>query len=199
MVSPAAVTSVASRYHFANGWWGDQGATSQCTAYSLLHFMEDGPVTHHGPNPLEAPAAVYAAIQAIDRAEGRDYGVDGGATMLAQCKAALGRKWFGEYRWGYTLDELITAVLTAGPVLVGTNWYTGMFDPDDSDRVRVSGSLAGGHAYLINGVNRTTGLFRLKNSWGRTWARRGHAYLSFDDMARLILEDGEVVLARELP
>lgn len=199
LVRSADTIPINSRYWYGNGFWGDQGATSECTAYSLVHYMEDGPITHAGPTPLAHPSVVYREIQAIDRAEGRDYGVDGGATMLAQCKAALARKWIGEYRWGYTLDELVAAVLTSGPVIVGTNWYDGMFTPDVSARVRVTGSIAGGHAYVINGVNRLTKYFRLKNSWSRSWGAKGYAYISFADMARLILEDGEIVLARELP
>ena len=58
--------------------------------------------------------------------------------------------------------------------------------------------LAMGHAIVCNGVNTTTGLVRLKNSWGTSWGREGHAYLSFADLERLIAEDGEVVLPREL-
>src|SRR5690349_10278111 len=76
--------TITQRYWNDSAWHGDQGATSQCTAYSLLHFMADGPVTHRGANPMTAPDALYRLIQSVDRSEGRDYGPDGGATMLAQ-------------------------------------------------------------------------------------------------------------------
>jgi C1A family cysteine protease len=39
----------------------------------------------------------------------------------------------------------------------------------------------------------------LKQSWGREWGKRGHAYLPFEDLERLIAEDGDVCCFRELP
>ena len=46
--------------------------------------------------------------------------------------------------------------LNVGPVVVGTNWYYGMFYPDTTGLIKIRGGLAGGHAYVINGVD--TGL-----------------------------------------
>jgi hypothetical protein len=190
--------AITQRYWNDTAWHGDQGATSQCTAYSLLHYMADGPITHRSANPVSTPDATYRLIQSIDRSEGRDYGVDGGATMLAQSKAAVSVGWYGEYRWGYTVDECVRALLTSGPVILGINWYTGMFDPLPSGRLSVTGSLAGGHAIVANGVNTVQETVRLKNSWGRDWGSSGHATLSFADLNRLSAEDGEVVLPREM-
>jgi hypothetical protein len=189
--------TITMRYWNDSAIWLDQGATSQCTAYSLLHYMADGPVTHRA-NPLAMPRTVYEVIQAIDRSEGRDYGEDGGATMLAQSKAALSLGWYGEYRWGYTLDELIRALLLVGPVLLGTNWYDGQMNTDLAGRVHVTGRIVGGHAYVVNGVNTIRETVRIKNSWSRQWGANGHATMSFADLNRLIAEDGEVVLPREL-
>jgi hypothetical protein len=41
-------TPRVSRYWNANGWWGDQGTTSQCTIFAWLHVEHDGPITHRG-------------------------------------------------------------------------------------------------------------------------------------------------------
>jgi C1A family cysteine protease len=101
------------------------------------------------------------------------------------------------YLWTYDINVLINTVLTKGPVVVGTKWYSSMFTPDRNGVIRVLGRVAGGHAYVINGVDRNTKLFRIKNSWGKTWGKSGHAYISFTDMARLIRENGEVCLAIE--
>ena len=197
-VAPTPPPTVKSRYWNDSAIFLDQGDTNQCTAYSLLHYMADGPVTHRGLNPIADPVLVYDLIQQQDLAEGRDYGPDGGATMLAQQKAALSLGWTGEYRWGYTLEELVTALLTTGPVILGINWYSGFDDPDKTGKVALTGALRGGHAIECNGVSLTSERFRLKNSWGKSYGLNGHCYVSFPDMERLIKEDGEVVLAREL-
>jgi aminopeptidase C len=74
-----------------------------------------------------------------------------------------------------------------------------MFFPNKNGLIRLSGHIAGGHAYVINGVNTITKQFRIKNSWGKAWGVSGHAYISFSDMKRLIIERGEICLAIEKP
>lgn len=188
-----------SKYHWDSAWWGDQGDTSMCTAFALTHAMADGPVTHRGQNPLADPRATYAEIQSIDKAEGRDYGPDGGATSLAMAKCAMRRGWIGEYRWGYSLADFLAGI-KVGPVLLGVNWYSGMDWPDKKRGViRANGFVRGGHEIVANGVDLDDGLVRLKNSWGRQYGRGGHAYLPFEDLERLIAEDGDVLLFREMP
>ncbi|HEU4630186.1 MAG TPA: hypothetical protein VFS08_10615, partial [Gemmatimonadaceae bacterium] len=153
-------------------------------------------VTTPGPATL-THEALYREIVAIDRAEGRVF--DGGATSLAMAKAMRARGWCGEFRWGYTLEELVQALLAMGPVLMGTWWTDGMMEPDAEGVIRYRGARAGGHEYVVNGVNRARGMIRLKNSWGRGWSRKGFAWIPFEDVERLIADEGDVLIARELP
>lgn len=187
---------VSARYHNATAWWGDQGDSPMCTAYSSLHYRHDGPVKPTGgPVPAVDPAAHYRAIQARDRAAGRVYAE--GCTALAMAQEMVARGWCGEYRWGTTLAELVAA-LAAEPVLLGVNWHTGMYTPDTAGRIRVTGDVEGGHEIVADGVSFAARTIRLKNSWGRGWGRSGFCTLTFDDAARLIAEDGDVLLTREL-
>lgn len=195
---PETTPQPGYRYFWDSAWWGNQGNTSECTAYALSHAMADGPVTHPGQSPILSPDELYARIQAKDRSEGRDYGVDGGATSLAMAKTAMDLKWIGEYRWGYTLADFIAAI-AIGPVLLGINWYSGMDEPDNKVAIiRKSGWIRGGHEIECNGADFKAGMARLKQSWGRDWGRNGHAYLPFEDLEKLIAEDGDVLLFREL-
>ena len=182
------------RYWNDNGWWGDQGNTPQCVAFAWTHWVEDGPVTHPGKAPIVVPSELYTAAQRIDEWPGENYdgtSVRAGAKVLQ----SLGR--ISAYHWAWDATTLVDAVLNLGPVVVGTNWYSGMFYPVN-DVIHATGVIAGGHAYVINGVNLKKGLVRVKNSWGREWGGDGRVWMEIETLEKLIGEDGEACLATEI-
>ena len=191
---PNKVTSITSKYWDANVWWGNQGNTPQCVGYAWAHWIADGPIIHSGVQPPVNPTIIYREAQKVDEWIGENYAgtsVRGGAKYLK----TSGK--ISSYLWAFDINTLINTVLNVGPVVVGTNWYNGMFYPDKTGLIRITGRLAGGHAYVINGVDTRTQRFRIKNSWGKTWGQSGHAYISYTDMTRLIRENGEICLAIE--
>ena len=183
------------RYWWAEGWWGDQGYTSQCVEFSWHHFMADGPVTHEQDAPLWPIGEVYHEAQTIDEWPGENYD---GTSVRAGAKVLQRRGKISEYRWARNVDEIATTILTKSPVVVGTNWHEAMFYPNAKGVVVAAGPVVGGHAYLLNGVNTRTKMFRIKNSWGRSWGKNGHAYIRFSDMANLLAADGEACIAIEV-
>lgn len=193
-VIPTAAPTITSKYWYAGGWWGDQGWLPQCVGYSWAHWVEDGPVTHKGLAPIVPPDEIYFGAQKLDIWDGEDYE---GTSVRAGAKYLQEKGYISEYRWAWDVDTLVDAVLTKGPVVVGTYWYKDMIRPDSKYIIRPTGQIVGGHAYLVNGVNTKTKLFRIKNSWGRNWGKKGHAYISFEDMAKLIRDAGEICLAIE--
>lgn len=180
------------RYH-GSGWWGDQGHEPQCVGYSWTHWLEDGPHTQRGIAPVVGPARLYREAQKVDEWEGEAYD---GTSVRAGAKVLQTMGFVTSYHWAWDVTTVADAILRVGPVVVGTNWYRGMYEAPDGF-VRVSGSIDGGHAYLLNGVNVRSAIFRIKNSWGRSWARNGHANITFEDFERLLREDGEACLAVE--
>lgn len=120
-----------------------------------------------------------------------------GTSVRAGAKILKRLGVISEYRWAYTLDDVVQAVLNLGPVVVGTWWYTDMFMPNSKGVITATGQKAGGHAYVINGVNVKKRMFRIKNSWGRSWGKNGHAYISFDDFDKLLKDWGEACMAFE--
>ena len=187
-------TLLTEKYWDADGWWGNQGNTPHCVGYSWAHWIDDGPIKHLGVKPNTDPVLIYKNAQKLDEWVGENYdgtSVRGGAKYLKN----VGK--IGSYLWTFNINTLIQTLLTQGPVVVGTNWYVGMFYPDKNGLIRLSGRKAGGHAYVINGIDTKKRLFRIKNSWGRGWGLSGHAFISFSDVQRLINENGEICLAVE--
>lgn len=196
------------RYWWQDGWWGDQWYTPQCVAYSWTHWLEDGPTTHAPRAPqreavvtaqgeaIVNPQQLYVEAQTVDQWPGEDYD---GTSVRAGAKILQRRGLISEYRWARSVEDVIDALLMEGPLVVGTWWYDSMFTPEpETGLIRVEGDAAGGHAYLLNGVNVKRETFRLKNSWGREWGEGGCASITFDDFDRLLGEQGEACLAIEV-
>jgi hypothetical protein len=183
------------RYWNQSQWYGDQGPTPQCVGYAWAHWLEDGPTTQRGTAPIVAPERIYHGAQDVDEWPGIDYE---GTSVRAGAKVLQGLGFIQNYYWGFTLEEVVQCLLDRGPVVVGTNFYVRMLTPDPAGFVQIGGAIVGGHAYVLNGVNTKAAVVRLKNSWGRSWGSGGSALITFDDMARLLSEDGEACIAVEV-
>lgn len=187
------------KYWWTSGWWGDQGYKPHCVGYSWCHWLADGPITQDSSREKNVapfdPDHVYHEAQKIDAWAGEDYD---GTSVRAGAKVLQREGFIDEYRWAWDVDTAIHALINKGPLIVGTWWYSDMYFPNDKGIITATGSKAGGHAYVVNGINLDKKLVRIKNSWGRNWGKNGFAYVSLDDFEKLITEQGECCMAVEI-
>lgn len=171
----------------------DQGNEGACVGFSWANELAARPTGIVGVTNTIAQEIYYEARK-VDEWDGEDYE---GTSVLAGAKVVHDHGYMDEYRWAFGIDDLIRAVAYKGPAVLGLNWYTGMMRPDSDGRIRPTGDVEGGHAILHPRVTSET--YRIKsmrnrhylyNSWGTVdgWP---WAWLSRDDMERLLNENGE--------
>lgn len=172
----------------------DQGQLGSCTGNAALGALGTDPyfATVSGVAWTETDAvSIYSDATKIDTAPGTYPPTDTGSDGVSVAKVLKGRGWISGYEHAFTIDQLFAA-LARGPVIVGTNWYQGMFTPDAQGLLSISGQVAGGHEYVIDGWNADHGLFRMTNSWGTSWGLAGSAWLEQSTLTRLLAEQGDV-------
>lgn len=166
----------------------DQASSSSCVGHSWAHEIIARPAVDHVDSAYAY--SVYHRAQQIDEWPGAEPSYYG-TSVLAGAKATKETGRIAEYRWAFGIDDMIMAVGRKGPAVVGTAWYEGMFYPDAEGVMKPTGRVSGGHAYLVKGVSLKKEQFRIHNSWGKSWGKGGDAYISFEDMDRLLKEQGE--------
>lgn len=167
----------------------DQGNVGACVGFSWAHELAARPSEVIGVTNTIG-LNIYRKAQTLDEYPGTNYE---GTSVIGGAKAikTLYPNAMDDYKWIFGIEDLILSLGYAGPVILGVNWYSSMFQTDSTGLIKVSGTLEGGHAILANEISIRRGLVRLHNSWGSSWGINGRCYISLDDLARLLSEQGE--------
>lgn len=167
----------------------DQLNEGSCVGHGFAHELAAAPypikrITH------EKAVEIYKKAQTLDEWPGSNYS---GTSVLAGIKAVqqLFPKAIESYRWASSLADVVATLGWHGPIVIGVNWYSGMYNTDPEGYIRVTGSQVGGHCLLARGVDVIKNKIYLRNSWGSAWGKNGSAWVTFDDMDRLIAENGD--------
>ena len=172
----------------------DQGSESSCVGHSWKAFLMAAPVSTSDPDEEPKALTIYQEAQKRDEWDGEQYQ---GTSVRAGAKYLQELGLISSYQWAFDAETVARYVLTVGSTVLGTAWYSGMFNPGSDGFVRLTGDAVGGHAYLALGYSRERRAFRCLNSWGN-WGQKGRFWLAEDDLARLLQEGGEAASAVEI-
>lgn len=174
----------------------DQGASPHCVGFSFASFGNALPVDSNMDNT--DGHNLYYMAKMFDG----EPGAENGSNMRSGAKAMQMKGRIKNYAFAKKNSEIITWVLTKGPVVVGTDWFNDMFYPNKKGFVRPTGRFAGGHAYLILGVDLSNPLlhyYLCLNSWGYPFGLGGFFKITVNNFGILLARRGEVIAAVELP
>lgn len=167
----------------------DQKAEGACVGFAWSHELAARPAEVQGITNATA-RQVYRKAQTLDPWPGESYE---GTSVLAGIKAVqlLHPGKILEYRWCFDLQDVLRTISFLGPVVLGINWYEGMFTPDAANLIAPTGELLGGHAILATGVSVPNKTVRLHNSWGPDWGIHGACLITWKDLEFLLSQNGE--------
>lgn len=176
----------------------NQGQRSACTGFALAHALNCSPNKQARKYSDEDALGIYSLATELDSFPGTFTPDDTGSSGLAACKAAKQLGYISRYEWCFGFDAALVAIQRA-PLMIGTRWYSWMYHPDVKGRVRVAGTLSGGHQFLMVGIElippytEFSNLCWYLNSWGTSFGVNGYFAINFADTRRLLVEDGDLV------
>lgn len=184
----------------------DQGAQGACVGFGWAHELAARPAPVKGVDANVA-LQIYRDAQKIDEWAGEEYE---GTSVLAGAKTAQSKGYITEYRWCLSIEDLVVALGYHGPVVIGVDWYTGMFSAGTNGFIKPTGRIEGGHCVMLNLVR----LVKLVdgtidylnsfvggvNSWGGDWGINGRFKIALIDMMVLFPGgDFAVPMGRKIP
>jgi hypothetical protein len=172
----------------------DQGQTPHCVGFGGAGFLECAPVADVGITNATGDA-IYGECKVIDG----EPGAEDGSSVHSLATALANRKRISAYGWAASAHECADWVTAKGPVVIGSDWYNGMFTPDSKGVVSLTGGIAGGHCYFMRWYDAASNLFQFQNSWGKSWGVAGNFFMHFADLDQLLKAQGEALVAIELP
>lgn len=134
---------------------------------------------------------LYCDATVIDNWPGSFEPDDTGSDGLSVAKVLKSRGLIAGYLHATSIEAILTA-LARQVVMVGTSWYEGMYDVDPhSGRMNVSGPTLGGHEYVLDEIRVESREVGMRNSWSAQWGQAGRAYMSWDDLGKLMSDQGD--------
>lgn len=201
-VEPESVDTLQSVRHQRYIPILDQGQLGSCTGNAAVGCLGTGLFwdTIKGKNVIDLNSMkadedyaiqVYSEATHLDPYSGAYPPTDTGSDGLSVAKVLKAHGLISGYLHATSLAAALTA-LSKQPLITGTKWLNGMFTPMVDGKLNISGSLAGGHEYVLDELDVENRRVWMANSWNLNWGRQGRAYLSWDDFGQLLADNGDV-------
>jgi hypothetical protein len=165
----------------------NQRTTPRCVGYGLAMEIGMQPYYHNITDFLAD--TIYQEAQKIDYWKHMPHD---GTSTLAGLEIVRKLGIIPEYRWALKpspMDDVLRTMTNIGPVVAGFSFYEGMYRPDASGVVSITGKNVGGHFMTFNELDWQKKRIYTANTWGDAGL-----WLKLDDFEKLIYDNGEVAV-----
>ena len=181
----------------------DQGSEGTCVGHGHTNILMAGPTPHktYPDFATEDKAHQFARRLYFDATGDSTY--QQGAWPRDACASLVNWGLIDSYWSVSQVEDIITALLTFGPVGIAVPWYESMYYGDDAlardygnywIKVNFQSRHVGYHWIALTGIDLAPNsgapqFVRVQNSWGSGWGYNGTARLTIENLRLLNIYD----------
>jgi hypothetical protein len=162
----------------------DQKQTNGCVGFASFQFQVSEPIVKE---PILSALQIYAEARKNDEFPGEE---DEGTSVRAGLNVLKAHGIITAYHWAQSAEEALEYMLKFGPVIFGTDWTSGMMEPDSHGKIRPTGARLGGHAWFAHAGQWTKKVITGLTSWSENWGKAGNFQISLSDINELFKRGG---------
>lgn len=136
----------------------------------------------------------YRETTRNDEFDGEWEPTDTGSSGTSASKTAVRRGYAKGFNHAFRFDDTL-AMLAKRAIGIGAWWYNSFDQPDHTGLVQLTSTSRrrGGHEFVLDELDVEHEQVWAQNSWGNGFGIEGRFRFSFDDLERLLNEDGDSV------
>ena len=181
----------------------NQGNEGTCVGHAATNVLLAGPSEHDSYALFDTEEQAHQFARGLYLRASGDTTYQQGMYPRDVCAQLLTDTLVTSYWKVLQVEDVITALLTYGPVMIAIPWYYSMFFGDITlkntygnywVRVNLESQHVGYHAIALTGIDLDPDdgappFLRLQNSWGSEWGANGTARLTIESFRRLNIWD----------
>jgi len=179
-----------------------QGAEGTCVGHAATNLLMAGPSEHDSYASFQTEEEAHQFARKLYLEGSGDTTYQKGMAPQDACKTLLNWGLIDSY-WRVWNEDITTALLTFGPLIITVPWYYSMFYDHRAlskvygnwwIRLNMESDFVGYHELCLTGIDLDPAdgappWVRIENSWGKSWGYNGTARLTIENLRRLVLSD----------
>ena len=181
----------------------NQGGEGTCVGHAATNVLLAGPSPHRTYAEFQTEELAHQFARNLYLEASGDATYQQGMYPRDACAELLSDDLITSYWKVVQVEDVITALLTYGPVMIAVPWYSSMFYGDAIlkkaygnywVKVNLESTHVGYHCVALTGIDLDPDggappFVRIQNSWGSEWGANGTGRLTIESFRRLNIWD----------